>query len=212
MNFKKFVERVKDLPVIETESLLIGEAVPGKTAVQISRWQKAGRLLQLKRGIYVLSETYRKIDPPEYYLAGLLNKPAYVSLEKALEYHGLIPEAVPVYSCVTTKRPGRMVTPLGVFDYRHVRSSLFWGYRSVKINGLAVFVATPEKALLDLFYLRPVKVTEDYLDGMRLQNVEAINVKELIACARRFRKPKITAAAEAVKAYIRKYRRGAKTL
>ncbi len=212
MKFNEFVERVKDSPVIETESFLIGEEDPGKLAVQISRWHRVGRLLQLKRGIYVLQERYRKISPPEYYLAGLLNRPSYVSLEKALEYHGLIPEAVPVCSCVTTKRPGRMKTPLGIFDYRHVRTSLFWGYRSLKIEGLVAFVATPEKALLDLFYLRPVRVTEDYLNGMRLQNLEPVSVKRLLEFARRFGKPKITAAAEALRAHITKYRREMKTL
>ncbi len=212
MKYDDFVQKVKSYPVIETESLLAGEAIPARVAVQISRWQKAGRLVQLKRGFYLLPEAYRKTEVSELYLAGVLCKPSYVSLEKALEYHGVIPEGVPVYTSVTTKRPGRLTTPLGIFDYRHVRASLFWGYRSVRFAGQTAFIAAPEKALLDLFYLRPIKVTADYLSEMRLQNVEAINVKELFRYARRFRKPKMTAAAETVKDYIRQYLKGMKTL
>jgi predicted transcriptional regulator of viral defense system len=177
-------------------------------AVQISRWHKAGRLLKLKRGVYVLSRAFCKVEPPGLYLACLLNKPAYVSEEKALEYYGLIPEAVYIYSCVTTKRQGTMRTPLGNFDYRHVKASLFWGYRSLKINGFSVYIATPEKALLDLFYLRPVKVTADYVDEMRLQNLGSISIKRLREFARRFGKPKLIKAAEVVAAYIQKERRG----
>jgi predicted transcriptional regulator of viral defense system len=207
MKFQDFIQRVKDRPVIETESLLVGEASAPKLAVEISRWQKAGRLIQLKRGVYVLSETYRKVEVSEFHLAGVLNKPSYVSLEKALEYYGLIPEAVPVYTSVTTKRPGRLKTPLGVFDYRHIRSSLFWGYKSLVLNKQMAFIATPEKALLDLFYLRPVKVTADYLSGMRLQNVEVIRKKGLLDAARRFGKPKMTVAAEEILAYVREYQK-----
>ena len=45
---------------------------------------------------------------------------SYVSLQSAPAYFGSIPEYVPVTTSVTTGRPGRWGTPLGVFDFRHI--------------------------------------------------------------------------------------------
>ncbi|MBN1526451.1 MAG: hypothetical protein JW919_02555 [Candidatus Omnitrophica bacterium] len=133
-------------------------------------------------------------------------------MEKALEYHDMIPEAVRVYTSVTTKRPGRFNTKIGIFDYRHIRTSLFWGYVSVTLNKQTAFMATPEKALLDLFYLRGVEASGHYLQEMRLQNIEKIDKKKLLQFAGRFQKPKmIRTAAEIIK-YAAACRRGEKSL
>lgn len=207
MKYEDFISRFGNLPVIETSILLAEQEDPKALAVQISRWQKTGRLIQLRRGVYVLPEFTRKFELNEFYIACVLEKPSYVSLEKALEFYGLIPEAVPVFTCVTTSRPQRLRTPVGVFDYRHVRSSLFWGYRSFVMGRQTAFLACAEKALLDLFYLKQVKVTEAYLSELRLQNLEKINMKKLMVYAARFQKPKLLKAAGILSAYIRRYRR-----
>ncbi len=207
MRFEDFVKLVRDLAVIETENLLAGVSEPESIEVQISRWQKAGKLIQLKRGIYVLSEPYRKIEIFEPYIASILKTPSYLSLEKALEYHNLIPEAVAVYTAVTTKRPGKFICKLGTFDYRHIQSSLFWGYESVTINKQTAFIASPEKTLLDLLYLKKVKVSLDYLKELRLQNVEKINTDKLFKYARRFKKPKILHGVKLIEEYINSYKK-----
>ena len=164
MKWEEFIKLVGNLPVIDTEILLAGVSDSKAVKVQTSRWQKAGKLIQVKRGIYLLDVPYRKVNIYEPYLASLLKKPSYLSLEKALEYHGLIPEAVPVYTSVTTKRAGEFVSEAGTFNYRHIKSSLFWGYDSVTVNKQTAFIALPEKALLDFFYLRGAKISLEYLD------------------------------------------------
>lgn len=185
---------------------------PRPLKVQISRWEKAGKLIQLKRGIYLLSETYRKEEVFGLYIASLLKNPSYVSLEKALEYHNLIPEAVKVYTCVTPKRPGQFVSKAGVFDYRHIKKELFWGYNSVTVNKQTAFVASAEKALLDFFYLKEVKISLDYLEEMRLQNVNAVSLDKLLEYGKRFKKPGILRAAKIIEKYISWYLEGEKTL
>lgn len=190
------------LPVIATENLLAGVTSPEQIKVQISRWHRAGNIIQLRKGMYVLAEPYRKVEIYEPYLAALLQAPSYLSLEKALEFHSLIPEAVPIYTSVTTKNVVRFVTEFGTFDYRHIRESVFWGYQSVVVNKQTAFVASPEKALLDLFYLRPVEASEDYLQEMRLENTEKINLTRLIEYAKRFGKPKMVRTAEVITRYV----------
>jgi predicted transcriptional regulator of viral defense system len=202
MRFEELVNRLGDIPVIDTEILLAGIKSPAAIKVQISRWKKAGKIIQLKRGIYLLAKPYRKTQVYELYLASLLKKPSYISMEKAFEFHGLIPEAVYVYTSVTTKRPCEFTTKVGVFDYRHIKHSLFWGYESVTLNNQTAFIASPEKALLDYFYLKGVKISFDYLAEMRFQNLEQTKISKMMKYARRFEKPKIMRAAEMMKKYI----------
>ena len=201
MNFVEFVRQMVDFPVIETENVVEGFSSRNALEVQLTRWVQQGKLVQLRRGLYVLSEPYRKVDPFEFFLASVIERPSYISLEKALEYHNLIPEGVSTYTSITTKRPGRYATKLGTFDYRHIQVSLFWGYEAVAVHHETAFVALPEKALLDLFYAKPVRPSLDYLEGLRLQNMDKINKGRLLAFARRFKKPKILQAARTIQKY-----------
>lgn len=212
MDWESFLNITRKLPVIDTENLFVGVSNPASIEVQISRWKKTGKIIQLKRGIYLLAEPYRKIEVYEPYIAAILKRPSYLSLEKALEYHNLIPEAVTVYTSVTTKRPGRFVSKAGVFDYRHVKESLFWGYTSLTFNKQTAFIASPEKALLDFFYLKRVRISLNYLHEFRLQNVEKINIEKMFECARRFKKPKMLRVAEAIKEYITLSTKGEKVV
>jgi len=206
MKWAEFLKKIGDLSVVETEILLAGVADPRPIKVQISRWQKSGKLIQLKRGIYLLSEPYRKQQINELYLASILNRPSYISLEKALEYYDMIPEAVKVYTSVTTKRPCKFISEIGIFSYRHLKKSLFWGYSSKKVDKQTVFIALPEKALLDFFYLNGMKISLDYLVELRLQNIERIDLEKLLEFAGRFSKPGMLQAASMVKEYVRSHK------
>lgn len=203
MRFDELVLKFQGFAVIDTTILSAAARDVAPLKVQISRWEKTGKLIQLKRGIYLLSEPYRKLEVSELYLAFILKHPSYISLEKALEIHNLIPEGVKVYTSVTTKRPGTIKTPVGTFDYRHVKISLFWGYAAMKVNQQTAFVAVPEKALLDLFYLKHIDVNFDYLDELRLQNTEQLNMKKFLEYARRFDKPAIKRAATQLQEYLK---------
>lgn len=212
MKWDDFVKRVGDLPVIMTEHLFIGSKSPSTIAVQINRWLDAGKLIQLKRGVYVLAKEYIRVDFCEPYVASILKKPSYISLEKALEYHNLIPEAVPVYTSVTTKRPARFATKLGVFTYRHIRKTRFWGYDSMTIGKQTAFMATPEKALLDFLYFQTAEITVDYLNGLRLQNLDILNEDKLCEYAHRFKKKKIIKASELITKYMNAFKKGERYL
>lgn len=212
MEFESFLQKVQDFPIINTKVLSAVGVNPLSLTVQISRWVKSGKLIQLKRGLYLLAEPYRKVATSEFYIANVLKSPSYISLEKALEYHGLIPEAVSVFTSVTTKRPEMFETPAGRYDYRHMKPSLFWGYASLVIGGQTVFLASAEKALLDFFYLKHAKVSFDYLQEMRLQNVEYMKMTKLLEHGRRFKKKGLMQAIEFVKQYMKKQRQRSKRL
>ena len=193
MEFDKFLEIFSGAMAIELNAVrLVWSGRASGIAVALHRWQEQGRLLRLKNGLYLFSEKYRKVEPFEPHIAWLMKNPSYISLEKALELHHLIPEAIPPYTSLTTRpRPALFATPVGRFRYFSFRPAHFWGYRTVERNGYRGYLAEPEKALLDMFYFRDGPITAEYLGGMRLQNLDAVNRKKLIAYAKKFGKSKI---------------------
>jgi predicted transcriptional regulator of viral defense system len=203
MKFEALLKMAQDLPVVETGILLNLVDNPRSFLVQISRWEKAGKLRKLRRGMYLLAHAYRKIEIFESCLASYLVRPSYISMQKALEFHGMIPEAVAVYSSITTRRPAQYLAEGVRFEYRHVKKSLFWGYESVRRNGQTGFVAGPEKALLDMLYFCRGEVSPGYLHGLRLGNAGRIDAERLRSFARRFGSPRMLRAASVLEAHLR---------
>ena len=180
MEFGRLLEIVGDEPVFETGLLLAGGVDPADVRRQLSRWKKAGRVFQLRRGLYALAPPFQKVRPHPFLVAGRLVRASYVSLQSALAHYDLIPEHVVVITSVTTARPARWDTPLGVYEFRHVKTALLRGYRLIELSpGQRAFVASPEKALLDLVYLQPGGDSPHYLRELRLQNLDCLDLDEL---------------------------------
>ena len=70
----------------------------------VNRALKAGELLRLRRGTYLLAGKYRDYAAHPFALAQAFVPGSYVSFETALAWHGWIPEAVFTTASVT---PGR---------------------------------------------------------------------------------------------------------
>lgn len=198
MEFARLVELVGDEAVFETALLLAGDVDPNDVRRQLSRWVTAGRLYQLRRGLYALAPPFQKVKPHPFLIANRMVRGSYVTCQSALAFYGLIPEYTPVTISVTTARPARWQTPLGVFEFRHIKPEMLFGYRLLEVSaGQRVFVATPEKALLDLIYLQPRGDAPDYLRELRLQNLDRLNYDTLRASASRAG-PKLRRAVERI--------------
>jgi len=199
MRFEDLLEIVGDEPVFETGLLLAGDVDPADVRRQLSRWTRAGRLHQLRRGLYALAPPFQKVRPHPFLVANRLVPGSYVSLQSVLAHHSLIPEYVPVTTSITTGRPGRWDTPLGVYDFRHLQVDLFTGFLKTDLGGgQEAFLATAEKALLDLVYLEPDADSPEYLSELRLQNLEVLDKTELRRLAVAAAKPKLLRAAERI--------------
>lgn len=210
MEFTHLLRIVGDEPVFETSLLLAGDVDPADVRRQLSRWTRAGRLLKLRRGLYTLAPPFQKIKPHPFVIANRLVRGSYVSCQSALAHYDLIPEYVPVITSVTRARPARWVTPLGVFEFRHIKGELLCGYRLIDLaNGQKAFVATPEKSLLDLIYLQPGADSPEYLRELRLQNLDHLNLIELQHLSDLMNSPKLRRAAafviEVVHVEVREY-------
>jgi hypothetical protein len=199
MVFGELLEAVGGEPVFETGLLLAGDVDPLDVRRQLSRWTGVGRLHQLRRGLYAVAPPFQKVRPHPFLVANRLVLGSYVSLQSALAHYGLIPEAVPVTTSVTVDRPGRWETPLGAYEFRHIQGELLTGYRWVEVaEGQLAYVASPEKALLDLVYLEPEADSSRYLEELRLQHLEILDVDELRRLAELSGKPKLKRATERI--------------
>jgi len=177
MEFEKLLQIVGDEPVFKTGLLLAGNVKPAHVRRQLSRWVKAGRIYQLRRGLYALAPPFQKVKPHPFVVANHLVRGSYVSLQSALAHYGLIPEYVPVMTSVTTSRPGRWETPLGHYEFRHIKPAMLFGYQQTDVGDRqSAFIASPEKALLDLIYLEAGADSIDYLRELRLQNLDQLDL------------------------------------
>ncbi len=179
-------------PVFETPLLAAGNVSSYQAQRRLTDWSKSGKVKSLRRGLYVLPKSVRRVDPHPFVIANKLVAGSYVSLEMALSHYSLIPEHVAVITSVTTGRPGTWQNEFGRFLFRHIHPQYFFGveYRLLADKQHA-YVAYPEKALLDLIYLRPRGGSPDFIESLRLQNLDQINLDRLRRFAGQFDKPKL---------------------
>ena len=194
MKFSELLHIVGDEAIFESGLLLAGGVNSADVRRQLSLWVAAGKLYQLRRGVYALAPPYQKTIPHPFLVANQMVRGSYVSLQSALAYYNLIPEYVPVTLSVTTGRPRQWGTPLGSFAFRHITPQLFKGYHQVEIaSNQHAFLALPEKAILDLVHLTPGGANKSFLAELRLQNLEQLDLDTLQQLAIR---PKLQRAAD----------------
>lgn len=211
MNYTDFKKKVIKFPVIPAADLLLFEGKWQAARNQLNRWLKKGLLIKLRRGLYILNENDRKINPSSRYLANQLCFPSYVSLEYALGFYGLIPERVRDITSVTTKKTIRFTNIMGTFTYQHIKIEAFRGYEVVKDeNGFNVFIASPEKAVIDFLYLSLDRIKKPDMDifeaSFRFQNTEDLDCRKIIEMAGFFKNKKLTKLARLFCQFIRKER------
>jgi len=198
MEFSYLLKLIGNEPVFESSTLFAGNVDPESIRVQLSRWVKSGKIYQLRRGIYTIAPPYQRIQPHPFLIANHLQKASYVSLQSALSFHGLIPEVVNITTSVSTGRPERLETPLGTYEFRHIKTELLFGYQMTELGEQSAFVASPEKALLDLIYLQPGGSSPAYLKELRLQNTEKLDKVLLRKQSEKINTPKLQNAVKKI--------------
>lgn len=143
----------------------------------LHRYTKKGFTKRLKKGIYTLYD----ISVPDIYLANKLYEPSYVSLEFALSFHRVIPETVYEITSVTTKSTKQFNALGKTFSYHRIKKEAFTGYSVYRQRDISAFIAEPEKAFVDLTYLRLRKRKKvlNRFDKEKLNPVKALHYAEL---------------------------------
>lgn len=199
MKFEELVKIFQDRPFIELKEVFaLTEDSGNQIKNQFYQWTRQGKLERLRRGNYLLSEPYRKYFPSVYYMSNYLYRPSYVSLYTALQFHGLIPEAVSKIQAVTPRHGQEWNTSPGTFKYYSIKQEKFWGYSEISLSKghkqSKFLMALPEKALLDLFYFQKGDWPAERIREMRFQDTENIDTEILRTFAHRYNSPKILKA------------------
>jgi predicted transcriptional regulator of viral defense system len=149
----------------------IKKIVPDFSYRQLDRWEKKGYLRKLKQEYYCLAER-ETTQSFLLYTASKIYSPSYISLEKALKFYGFIPEEIFQITSVSARKTANFLTPVGDFSYRHIKPSLFFGYKLLEFGKQKILMAEPEKAVLDYLYLHPRLRTADDFREMRMDREE----------------------------------------
>ncbi len=182
-----FAAKIKDkkLPVFTAADIraLFGLSAGAATKV-LHRYSSRKFIARIKRGLYMLADA----SLPEFFIAGKLYEPSYVSREFALSYHRVIPETVYEITSVTPKATRRFEKLGKVYSYRKIKKTAFAGYEIVKQNGLSFRIADAEKAFVDANYFRLL----DGLKPLSRYNKEKINTAKAVRYASLFDNQKLT--------------------
>lgn len=167
---------LSDLAGVETDRIYL--------KILLSRYHKSGKVIRLKKGVYVTKDyidTVRgkgRLSVYLEFLANILYRPSYLSLEYILYQHNLLTEIPVNFTLITKNKPVGFRNRFGGFFYRKVKQELFCGFDIIRDGDFSIMRATKAKALFDYLYLRKNSVAiPASITGLRL-NLSQLNRPE----------------------------------
>ena len=138
----------------------------------LTRAVKRGDVLKLRRGLYTLAA----FPPSALEAANALYRPSYLSFAFALSYYQIIPETVYTIASATTRTTATFTALGRQFAYRRIKRAAFTGYHAERVDNRVVWIAEPEKALVDtLYFVLLGKMTlPERLNAKRLVSQKAL--------------------------------------
>ena len=136
---------------------------------KITALMAEGKIVRLKKGLYLFGENWRRSPLCLEMIANLIYGPSYVSFEYVLSHYGLIPERPTVVTSVVIGDTKTFHTPIGIFEYQALEPEKFKvgiEYINLAKEG-GYFIASKEKAIADLVYrtsgIRTINQLRHYL-------------------------------------------------
>lgn len=153
------MEKLEQLGIIPVDYAVLRSLYSGCRSPRnkIANLEQSGKIIRLKRGMYVVSPEVTKQLLSVELIANHIYGPSYVSMESALRYYGLIPEQVYTVRSMTVNRSGKFENQIGKFEYITVNENYYsTGIKQQTVENKYTFlIATPEKALCDMITTTP---------------------------------------------------------
>jgi predicted transcriptional regulator of viral defense system len=175
---KKFLEKLKK---IEKEFFTLSDlkkiwqGKENSLKVVLSRLVKKGEIKRIYKNFYVLSERVPNLEK----IANQIYFPSYLSFESALSKYGILSQ-IPYTLTFATPLKTKSIKIFDVeIEYRKLKKELFFGFKKEK----EIFIALPEKAILDALYFISLGKLE-----VDLKNLDFSKIKKerLISFSRKF--------------------------
>jgi len=125
---------------------------PASAHVLCSRYVKNGTFVRLKNNFYVLEQDWERLSTADLFrLANHLQVPSYISFMTALSYYEITTQVQrDFFESASLKRSATLGARGVAFKYCKLKKEFFSNF----VKKGDVFIATPEKALVDAVYLR----------------------------------------------------------
>jgi len=193
MKYLDFRKKIGVLPLLGTKDLkvLFPRVPKHNLRNNLRNWVDKGYLVNIRRGFYIPADLAEEIDP--MVIASKIYFPSYVSLEAALGYYGIIPEAVFTTTSVTTRKTFAFsAEKFGNFSYQKIKQEAFGGFATLKDNNISFNLALPEKALVDWFYINRNRLdgTKEQFLSFRFNEEFGYKQKKLLKFAKLFQNKK----------------------
>ncbi len=159
-----------DLSIIEkiishcgnvTDSICIYDALykeysKAEVKNKITKLNKAGWLIRIKKGIYVITnvDSHNFVNISPMIISNIFVPDSYVSFEYALNYYGLFDQLTRKITAITSLKSRNFTFQDLDFQFVKTKPHLIFGYKEIAINGLKAKVAELEKVILDYLYFR----------------------------------------------------------
>jgi hypothetical protein len=199
MKLKDFKKKMKKNVFSVAEARVICFAdKPAVLNLQLHLWKKSGDLIALKRGLYMFADAKNET----FNIARGLYSPCYFSVEYALNFYGIMPEAVFQYTLVSTKATRHFKTPVGIFTYQQIKKEAFDGFDP------RTLMADKEKALVDYFYLHSSELSADdaFWEHSRLEaGATKINFKKALNYSKLFMSQKVNLLLNSFHSYAKSH-------
>jgi len=145
----------------------------GSARLRLFRMNAHGYVYRLHRDKYTVHR-----DP--LMVASRIAWPSYMSLWYALNKHGLSEQIPVVIEVITTRQVFRKeITFEGMrISFTKIDPRYFFGFEKIWIDGKDIFMALPEKAIVDAVLFRRISVSEIF--SMLQNNIGRIDVERLV--------------------------------
>ncbi len=123
--------------------------------VYLNRMKNKGIVHKIQRNVYA-------VDADPLIVASRIIWPSYISLWEALHYHGFT-EQIPQEICVlTTCTKSLNLITIGNtrITFKRILPKYFFGFSKVYIKNFEVFMAEPEKAIIDAALFHEISFSE----------------------------------------------------
>ena len=147
-----------------------GESYAG---VLLHRLKKSGDILEIERNRYTVHR-----DP--FLVASRISWPSYISIWSALRFHNMTEQLPQTIWTVTTRKRRNTAIDFAGTEIRFITASqrFFFGYDKVNLRGFDVFVADPEKSIIDSLLFRKVSVSE--VSSLITDNLRSLRTAKLL--------------------------------
>lgn len=155
---------------------------------QLSLLVQRGWLVRIKRGVFAVagleSHSFANMSPLS--VSQILVAESYVSFEFALAHHGVFDQLPSKLTAVTEGRPKKYTFQNLEYEFKKIKSGLYFGFEEITVDNGKANVAELEKAFLDFLYFRIDTYSIDLVLEKLKEGRDDLNLEKLFSYATKY--------------------------